>query len=107
MSAGDHARDLHDQAARMDPREVTIRSVHEAFSRRLTEYNDAQVRMGLPVLALSDPRDVATHVLALASHVVMVGPSMDGAEALGAQVTALCLAVARAEDSRLELGDAA
>lgn len=104
---GDLARRLHDEAARMDPRVVTVATVHHAFSRRLNDYNDAQVRMGLPVPALQDPRDLIGHIQALASQIAYIGGSMSTAEALGAQVTALCLSIARSEDARLDLGDAA
>lgn len=89
------------------PLPVTITTVHQAFARRLTKYNDTQTRMGLPVPALQDPRDISAQIQALASHLACHGARMDTVEALGAQVTALALAVTRVEDSRIELGDAA
>lgn len=107
MGGYEHASELHADAARMNQAAVTIASVHEAFSRRLTDYNDAQVRMGLPVPALQDPRDIVGHVIALAQQIAHTGPRMDTVEALGAQITALALAVARVEDQQFELGDAA
>lgn len=104
---GDQAQRLHSEAARMDPAMVTVASVHQAFSRRLTAYNDTQTRLGLPVPAPQDPRDISAQVQALASHLACWGPGMDTVEALGAQVTALALAVARVEDARADLGTAA
>jgi hypothetical protein len=104
MSVRRKAEEWHDKSAGWDPRAVTTRSVLDAFARTLQAFDDAQVRMGLPVLSLQDPRDIIGHVHGLSSQMTHVGPSMGSVEALGAQVLALALALARAEDSRLDLG---
>lgn len=85
---------------------ATQASVFQAFARKLNEFNDQQVRSGLVVPALQDPRDVLKHVLALAAGMHSTGevPPMGLVDALGAQVIALGMSVARVEDGRLETG---
>ena len=105
---GKRARHLYGVAAGMNPAVVSVRSVHEAFTRRLTEYNRTHLLAGgTGDIQLQDPRDILTHALALAAGMHSTGhtPPMDLVEALGAQVTALAMSVARVEDGRFDTGN--
>lgn len=104
---GKRARHLHEVAASMDMRHATVASIHDAYARRLTEYNRTHLLAGgAGDVQNQDPRDMLTHVLALAAGMHSTGqvPSMSLVEALGAQVLALGLAVARVEDGRFDSG---
>lgn len=92
----------------MNPAAVTIASIHGAFARKLADLNRRHLLAGgTGDIQAQDPRDISAQIQALASHLACHGPHMDTVEALGAQITALALAVARVEDSRFDLGDAA
>jgi hypothetical protein len=105
---GKRARHLHQVAADMDPSTVSVRSVHDAFTRKLTDLNRRQLLAGgTSDVQLQDPRDILRHLLALVAGVHSTGlvPPMDLVDAIGAQATALAMSVARVEDLRIDLGD--
>lgn len=105
---GKRARHLHQVAANMDVHHATVTSIHDAYARRLTEYNRTHLLAGgTGDVQNQDPRDILVHVLALAAGMNSTGqvPSMSLVEALGAQVLALGLSVARVEDGRFDTFD--
>jgi hypothetical protein len=92
----------------MDITVASVHSIHEAFARRLTELNRQELLAGGTAdIQFRDPVDILRHCLALAAGMHSAGhcPPMDLVIALGAQVTALGLSVARVEDMRIDLGD--
>lgn len=104
---GKRARHLHQVAAGMNPAVVSINSVHEAFTRKLTDLNRRQLLAGGACdIQLQDPRDIVRHLLALVAGVHSTGaiPSMGLVDAIGAQATALAMSVARVEDGRFDTG---
>lgn len=110
VSAGDHARELHDQAAAWDSGAVTIAALGRASAARLTDLNRRHLLNGGTVdLQLQDPRDLVARIESMCGAILVMGssPRMDQAEAIGAYALALGLAVARVEDGRLDLGSAA
>lgn len=105
---GKRARHLYEVAAGMDIKTASVTSVHDAFARRLQELNRRELLAGgTSDIQYHDPVDILKHCLALAAGMHSVGhcPPMDLVIALGAQVTALALSVARVEDGRFETGN--
>lgn len=110
MTENKHEGGFADYVPKFLPAPVaTQASVFQSFARKLNAFNDQQVRANLPVPALQDPRDVLTHVLALAAGMKSTGevPPMSLVDALGAQVIALGMSVARSEELDPSTGDAA
>src|SRR3954467_10183099 len=104
---GKRARHLHEVAAGMNPAVVSVCSVHEAFTRKLTDLNRRHMLAGGTTdVQLQDPRDIVRHLLALVAGVHSTGqvPPMDLVDAIGAQATALAMSVALVEDGRFETG---
>jgi hypothetical protein len=94
---------------------VTTQQITTAFEQELTRLNDRNVRLGGGALSLEDPRVIATQIAGFArivqvSSVLRLSDDTDplqrGIE-LGAQVLAFCLAVAREDELRVDLGEAA
>lgn len=95
--------DIHARAV-----DRTVRTILDAFARKLTELDARSVRLGGQALSLGDPRDIAGQIHTLArtlEHFASWGE--DGtltAEALGAQVVAFLLARARVDELRVDAG---
>lgn len=105
---------LHDGSRTFIPNHgtplVTSQTILDAFVRKLADLNRRNLLAGATTdVQNTDPRDIAVHAHALAEGLVIGGtvPAMEKVAELGAQVLALALAVARHEDQRPELGDAA
>lgn len=97
------------------PDAVTSHTVLAAFAAKLTELDDRNVRLGGRALSLEDPRVIAGQLARQADllRVSTILRPTDGTDpialayAVGAQVVALCLSIARADEMRVDSGDAA
>lgn len=108
---GDHARDLHAEALAWHARpDVTVTTLQQAYAGKLTDLNRRHLlNGGIGDLQLQDPRDLVARLETMCGAIIVMGgqPRMDQADALGAYALALGLSIARAEDQRAELGNAA
>lgn len=97
------------------PQPVTIGSTLQAFSAKLTDLNDRQLRMGLPIVAEQDPRHIAGQIQGMSDllRVSTILRPQDGSDptdllhAVGAQLLALRLALHREDQLRVDTGDEA
>lgn len=107
---GDHASDLHADALDWTPPAVTVTTLQQAYAGKLTDLNRRHLlNGGTSDLQLQDPRDLVARLESMCAAIrTLTGqPRMDQADAIGAYALALGLSIARVEDQRLELGDAA
>ena len=86
---------------------LTIAEVQHAQARKLTDLDARSVLLTGQALSLGDPRDIAGHIMNLASLVVINGATDDLVDAIGAQAIALRLALARVETLDVTSGNEA
>lgn len=89
---------------------TAARLITRAFEAKLTELDDRNGRLSGAALMLEDPGVIAFQMERLTANlrisVISGSPAAeDLARALGAQCIALCLALARVEEIRIDFGD--
>lgn len=77
-----------------------------AFAQRLTGLNDQQAMRGSNALALMDPRDIAAQLVG-AAKAAQLGGASESFELIGALALAGLMAASRADELRVDSGEAA